>query len=452
MARAPHGRPLPTGRERPFALHELFFSTTDRKGIIRSGNEVFTRVSAYEHDELIGSPHNVIRHPDMPRAVFQTLWDTIQAGRPIAAYVKNLAKDGGHYWVVAVVVPVAEGYLSVRLKPSTPFLGVVEGVYAELREVEERVEAGDSANRKAAIAASCARLEELVTERGFASYAAFMDAFLPAELRSREAALAPREARGRDHDGDRVGLVLAGVGVIDEHLARVVLDLERYAALQETLVAKSQFVHGLADEIRIFSLNALLGATRLGDEGVTLGAVAALMRRRSAETGPIVERLAAEVAGALDLLGDLGFRVAVAKLQTEMTAVFAEELLASGTTGDEVRHDLATLLASLEEGADRLFSSLAALDERLKRIAADTTALRGALGVMRALEVNGRIEAARASGGDAVLTLFRAVGEQVGAAQGELGDLVLDRSDTATRHAHARIRAELETMRAQLAA
>jgi PAS domain S-box-containing protein len=89
---------LADAREREFGIEELFFSTTDVKGHISAGNEVFTRISGYTEDELLGRAHNVIRHPDMPRGVFQLLWDTIQAGRPIAAYVKNRAKDGELYF------------------------------------------------------------------------------------------------------------------------------------------------------------------------------------------------------------------------------------------------------------------------------------------------------------------------------------------------------------------
>ena len=115
--------PIPV--ERPFAVHEIFFSTTDRKGIIRSGNRVFTRVSGYTNEELVGAPHNIVRHPDMPRVVFQLLWTEIGAGRSIAAYVKNMASDGSYYWVLATAMPVGDGYLSVRLKPTSPLLATV---------------------------------------------------------------------------------------------------------------------------------------------------------------------------------------------------------------------------------------------------------------------------------------------------------------------------------------
>ena len=132
-------RPTPTHVERPFDVAELFFSTTNRKGIIQSGNDVFARVSGYTEAELLGQPHNVIRHPDMPRAVFRLLWDYLEAERPIAAYVKNMAKDGRYYWVLATAVPVTGGYLSVRLKPTSDLLPAVEALYAELLAAERAV-------------------------------------------------------------------------------------------------------------------------------------------------------------------------------------------------------------------------------------------------------------------------------------------------------------------------
>ena len=180
-------RPTLTGStEQPFDADELFFSATDRKGIITSGNSVFVRVSGYSREELVGRAHNIVRHPDMPRAVFQVLWDYLEAGRPIAAYVKNLAKNGNHYWVVATVAPTEDGgYLSVRIKPTAGILGVVEPLYAQLRAHERALEAAGTP-RKEVIAAGLELLVELIRKAGFASYDDLMRHFLPAELAHRD--------------------------------------------------------------------------------------------------------------------------------------------------------------------------------------------------------------------------------------------------------------------------
>ncbi len=95
----------PTSGELRFDPGDIIVSKTDTKGRITYANSVFCAVSGYTLPELIGAPHSIIRHPDMPRAVFKLLWDTIFDGREIFAYVKNLSKSGAYYWVFAHVTP-----------------------------------------------------------------------------------------------------------------------------------------------------------------------------------------------------------------------------------------------------------------------------------------------------------------------------------------------------------
>ena len=82
---------------------ELIISRTDLNGIITYANETFARISGYEVEELIGKPHNILRHPDMPKRVFKELWEMIKSGKSWSGYVKNLRKDRGYYWVFAEV-------------------------------------------------------------------------------------------------------------------------------------------------------------------------------------------------------------------------------------------------------------------------------------------------------------------------------------------------------------
>ena len=88
---------MPTGRERRFDDDELLVSKTDPKGRITYANDVFVRVSGYALPEIIGQPHNLIRHPQMPRGVFRLLWDSISRGEELFAFINNLAKNGDHY-------------------------------------------------------------------------------------------------------------------------------------------------------------------------------------------------------------------------------------------------------------------------------------------------------------------------------------------------------------------
>ncbi len=132
-----------TGRERFFDDDQIIVSKTDLKGRITYANEIFLQIADYTEDEVIGQPHSVIRHPDMPRAVFKLLWDRLQGGREIFAYVKNRAKNGDHYWVIAHVTPSRDadgkvvGYHSNRRPPNrTALTTVIEPLYRQLREIE----------------------------------------------------------------------------------------------------------------------------------------------------------------------------------------------------------------------------------------------------------------------------------------------------------------------------
>jgi aerotaxis receptor len=122
--------------------HDAFLvSETDEKGIIRFANSSFCDVVGYEVDELIGKPHNIIRHPDMPKVAFKQLWDTIQKGETWTGFVKNLAKNGDYYWVYATIYPIescdgSKGYLSCRRKPSQEEIDRHEALYKELKAKE----------------------------------------------------------------------------------------------------------------------------------------------------------------------------------------------------------------------------------------------------------------------------------------------------------------------------
>ncbi|WP_448615264.1 PAS domain-containing protein [Modestobacter sp. URMC 112] len=168
------GSVRPTGVERSFAPHELIVSKTDARGVITYANDVFLRVSGYSLDEVIGQPHNLIRHPDMPRAVFKLLWDTLGARQELFAYIDNLAADGAHYWVLAHVTPSygadgsVVGYHSNRRVPAPRAIAAVRPLYERLLAEERR-----HTTARAAVAASSALLAELVAERA-ASYEDFV--------------------------------------------------------------------------------------------------------------------------------------------------------------------------------------------------------------------------------------------------------------------------------------
>jgi len=134
----------PTGRERTFHENDIIVSKTDLKGIITYANQTFIEVSGFSEEELLGQPHNLIRHPAMPQCVFQLLWDTLEAGDEIFAYVLNMSKNGDHYWVFAHVTPTFDqaqrilGYHSSRRVPDRKKVNMFADLYETLRNEEMR--------------------------------------------------------------------------------------------------------------------------------------------------------------------------------------------------------------------------------------------------------------------------------------------------------------------------
>ena len=127
-----------TQREYDYPANELLVSSTDLKGQITHCNHAFERVSGYGYDELMGQPHSLVRHPDMPEEAFKDMWATIGRGRPWSGLVKNRRKNGDHYWVLANVSPIVEhgkptGYMSVRIKPTRKQIAEAEAQYAQMR-------------------------------------------------------------------------------------------------------------------------------------------------------------------------------------------------------------------------------------------------------------------------------------------------------------------------------
>ncbi|WP_418180852.1 PAS domain-containing protein [Aliarcobacter lanthieri] len=123
-------------KEKEIILDDYAFlvSQTDEKGIIEFANEDFCKVAEYSIDELIGKPHNIVRHPDMPKSAFKNLWNTIKNGEIWTGYVKNVTKSGGFYWVFATIYPTLlsngkKGYLSCRKKATSKEIEIAISLY-----------------------------------------------------------------------------------------------------------------------------------------------------------------------------------------------------------------------------------------------------------------------------------------------------------------------------------
>jgi len=136
-------KPVPTGVEIKLNPKKYIVSKTDRKGKIVYVNDYFSEISKYNEVELVGAPHNIVRHPDMPKIVFKIMWNSIQNNRNITAVVKNLAKDGKHYWIITDfdiqkdANNEIKNYVAYRWAVSPKIVKKIEPLYKKLVEIEQ---------------------------------------------------------------------------------------------------------------------------------------------------------------------------------------------------------------------------------------------------------------------------------------------------------------------------
>ncbi len=140
--------------------NQLIISRTDLKGVITYVNETFAEISGYTPDELVGRPHNIVRHPDMPKSIYKDLWKTLNEEKPWSGYVKNLRKDKGYYWVYAQISGVYKDgklveYKSIREPVEREKKIQMQREYDKMREKEE-----DSC--RVVIYTSCHKAKEMV--------------------------------------------------------------------------------------------------------------------------------------------------------------------------------------------------------------------------------------------------------------------------------------------------
>ena len=362
---ARHSRPAKG--EAPFGLDEIFFSRTDERGVILSGNSVFQRVADYSWDRLIGAPHKLIRHPDMPKAVFWLLWHTIKQGKPIGAYVKNRAADGLHYWVFAIVTPTPGGYLSVRIKPTTEVFRLVEKEYAGLLKIETE--------RKLDPADSAALLLDRLKELGFADYDAFLAHAIAAEMAARDAGLKRR---------------------VDARFAAVVDIADRLGRMQgelSALFANFEAIRGIPSNMRIV-------ASRLEPAGGPISAISENYRVMSYD---ITTHLRAFSSGDNSHYAEMARLVreglvllAIARVQAETIAQCRIEM-AEGTL-PEAETEIELLHRQEETYRDQSMQGLRRIAEDAAKLARTCTDLRRLVVGLDSVRVMCRVESGRLRG------------------------------------------------------
>ncbi|WP_130414270.1 PAS domain-containing protein [Xylanimonas ulmi] len=379
------------GEGRWIAPGELFFSITDRQGRIVASNSVFERLSAYGRDELMGAPHNIIRHPEMPGGAFHLMWDTLLSGRPFAAYVRNLAKDRVPYDVFATVTPLGDGFLSVRSAPQSAALrAAAYDLYAEVAPLErERRDEGASA--AAAAAHGAEQLAARLAALGFASYDEFMYSALPTEVVARVAVSGPRRP---STDPGTVGRILAAALDIDSGLVAAMDRLDALERLVESLRAASCEASTTASE--------LLEVTRLADvASQRVEASAPVLRRTTQAMTSLVggltvtlTALSGELTAVRLAVMEQRFLIALARLHNDMVILFAQEVL-QGRAPQQALGYVRALCETLSDDLSRMADAAEATSRRLGLIRQDVDRAREELEGYRVFLSTWRIQVPR---------------------------------------------------------
>jgi aerotaxis receptor len=409
-------------RQKPIEVHELFFSVTDRAGVIRGGNEVFRRIAGYDSiDEMIGKSHNIMRHPDMPRCVFKLFWDLLQSGRPVGAYVKNRAADGSYYWVYALAYPAKGGYLSVRFNPTGTLVDTMEKLYKELRAIE--LESDEPNIRDEAMRVAGETLLARLRELGFADYDKFfhMAVIMEMGIRARKVTMT---------SGDRVrGSVRGELGPdfetwcrVENSLDRMFHQVESFLDLISSLESKSKFLSNLAEEISLLALNSLVACHRQGDQARGLAVVAEGLSKIAQDAIRVISDMNTQIQELVDALRKTAGRITSAKLQSEVSIVYQGEL-ADRRNGSRLHDDTETMGAL----TSTLIATVRRTAEMLPLIQVPVGGLRKELrdleGIVRALSrvhVTGQVEAARMANSQIFVQIFAVVTEQITTARREL--------------------------------
>lgn len=368
---------VPNQNESPFEFHEFFFSTTNDRGVIRFGNDVFARVSAYPKEQMIGAPHSLIRHPDMPRAVFKVFWDVLKAHKAIGAYVKNLAGNGSYYWVFAFAFPIENGYLSIRFKPSSSLFQTVQKIYEEVRAFEKNDGSLEDSERL---------LIGKIKEQGFKDYEDFMIRATMTELNSRE--LHVKEA-GSKNEALQSGQARQIAETTNLTLTRLNEVFEKIGGFQKSNEVLMTTIGTLDEEfqkLKFISVNMVIAAAKFGDKAASLGVVSKEFAALSEQIEKSLGGLRSFVLNLVDIIQQCAFRASALNSQMLMVDFFVKESIAKMNTAAnafaemvESQKDLSKLFTDyavhLQEEVNLLPRSLKELEVAMSEVSKFITGL-----------------------------------------------------------------------------
>jgi len=382
-----------TGQEYEFPSSQMLVSATDLTGRIEYCNPAFIAVSGYTHEELVGQPHNLIRHPDMPREAFADMWATIRDGRPWTALVKNRRKNGDHYWVHANVTPVVKkgavvGYLSVRVKPARDAVRAAEALYSRMRTGEAR---GIKLRRGMIVRTGLPGRLQALTRLPVATRAAFGYALTPLALAA--AGLAAWQGAPPTPFWIAFGVASA-------------VSLVSWRLLARHVAAPVRDMSGFATRLAAGDLTVDLEIARHDDLGDVLQALNQLKANLAAIVYDVREQINGMLDNAREISSgnvDLARRTELQAASLEETAATMEELTTTvqANADASVRAlDLAkdAQAAAAEGGkiAGQVEQTMAGITAASRRIADITGVIDGIAFQTNILALNAAVEAARA--------------------------------------------------------
>ncbi len=381
----------PKNIETKFDVNEIFFSSTDLKGIIKAGNRVFYRISQYSPEEMIGKPHNIVRHPDMPKIIFKLLWDFIKNKKIIIAYVKNLAKDGSYYWVLAIVLPIVgkdgkiKKYLSIRIKPTSDYFNVIPELYKKLLKMEKRYEMEDIFSF----------LQEEIKKLGFESYEDFMYAALRSEILSKWDVLkvGTIDVYPSDEFTKAIYNIYRYSKDIDSIYDDIYSKINKLENFGNVLQDKSNYIFNLTDNIRLISLNSSVESFKLGSEGASFSVLSAEMRKNSEIGNKIIEEMKNTTKEISNDLKNMINSLSISKLEILTITQFLNEILQYGN--DEFSgQSLCDLMYLLDQTSHEDLDLSQKLNKLFSNILEEIKKLKILIKRLEFLYLNGMVESA----------------------------------------------------------
>jgi aerotaxis receptor len=416
-----------TEREHPFPAGKILVSKTDLKGVITYANDAFVQVSGFTEEELLSRAHNIVRHPTMPPAAFEDLWNTVKAGKPWRGVVKNRRKDGDHYWVDATVVPVRKnnetiGYMSVRKQPSRAQIDSAESVYAGM-------------SRTSAPLRKPGFLQRLFSLPLFVQYSACVVALML--LTSTVWALSRYQMHG--YVDALIAVQLVGLAASMVYFK---------SNISQPLVSAMRHFDAMAQG----NLNTEIDITRPGDMGALLASLAymqAHFRVITDEIRGVAGRISGQTAAALAEVGNVSGQSAQQSERVSEVSAAMEELAVSSSEVAEraisaaaaAKSSFATVAQGKHDMAESMTTSrrvvqastdtdrvLAELGQAVQTISSVTRVIAEVATQTNLLALNASIEAARAGengrGFAVVADEVRKLAERTRTSTGEIERLI----------------------------